>query len=161
MRTVSSSLSTTHRPIALTNFVDMTTIPSSRTTDGASSIFDNTSPESFNVYWSDAALRIDFVPEGADGSSSVATWPPIKIDDDDTKPQSLWTMTLGYNIEPDGEELLDDIISELEDPKVQLQVIKKASRKRGLPAKFARRLDVAHEALSEDMVTPNPQITRH
>lgn len=136
----------------------MTTIPSSQTIDEAPSIFDNASPESFNVYWSDAALRIDFVPAGADGSSR----PPTKIDDDDTKSESLWVMTLGYNIEPDGEEQLDDIISELTDPKVKLRVIEKASRKRGLPAKSTRRLDVAHEALlSKDMVTPNPRITRH
>jgi hypothetical protein len=155
-----SSLLTTHRPIALTKFVEMTTIASPRTTDRSASIFDNATPDSFKVDWSAAALRIDFVPD--DGSSSVATWPPTKIDDDDTKSESLWVMMLGYNIEPDGEEQLDDIISEFEEPKVQLQVIEKARRKRGLPAKFTRRLDVAHEALlSKDMVTPNPRITRH
>lgn len=154
--------SITHRPTALTKFVDMTSIPSSQTTDRISSIFDNATPDSFNMYWSAAALRIDFVTEGADGSSSFATWPPTKIDDDDTKSGSLWALALGYNVETDGKEQLDAIISEFEDPKVQLQVIEKASRKRHLPAKFMRRLDVAHEALlSKDMVTPNPRITRH
>ncbi|KAG7528970.1 hypothetical protein FFLO_05869 [Filobasidium floriforme] len=144
-----------HAPLSPNRYFDFLA------TDEASSIFDNATPDSFNVYWSDAALRIDFVPEGADGSSSVATWPPTKIDDDDTKPQSLWALTLGYDIKSDDTEQLGLIISEFEDPKVQLEVVKKASRKVGLDEKVARRLDVADKALSKDIVKRNPRITRY